>query len=98
MSGTIGSLIGAYRSLGGFTTAFGWSSLAIGASHLFGGKQIIEGARLNDLSVQTSDPGVPIPVFYGTERLAGNIIWSTRIIEGSYTEEVGGKGGNQPEQ
>lgn len=51
------------------------------------------GPKLDDLSVQGSAVGVPIPIVYGTYRVAGNIIWSTDLIETTTTEEVGGKGG-----
>lgn len=51
-----------------------------------------EGPRLTDLNVTTSTYGAPIPLPYGPEnRMAGNIIWSTDLIETS--EEQGGKGG-----
>lgn len=53
------------------------------------------GPRLGDLKVQTSTYGVAIPRVYGTARIAGNIIWSTDIIETptTVTVESGGKGG-----
>ncbi|MBK5910559.1 hypothetical protein CCR85_03515 [Rhodothalassium salexigens] len=54
-----------------------------------------EGPRLEDLSVQSSALGGPIPLIYGRWRAAGNVIWSTGLIERreETTEEVGGKGG-----
>lgn len=49
-----------------------------------------KGPRLNDLNVQASTYGNPIPRVYGAEnRLAGNLIWSTGLIE----TEVAGQGG-----
>lgn len=57
------------------------------------------GPRLSDLSVQTSTYGNAIPVLYGTNRVAGNVIWSTGLIEhvNTVTEEApGGKGGSDP--
>lgn len=51
-----------------------------------------EGPRLTDLKVTSSAYGVPIPLVYGPEnRLSGNIIWSSDLIESS--SEQGGKGG-----
>lgn len=51
-----------------------------------------EGPRLTDLNVTTSTYGAPIPLVYGPEnRIAGNVIWSTDLIETA--EESGGKGG-----
>lgn len=53
----------------------------------------VVGPRLNDLQVQSSAEGVPIPVIYGTVRLAGNVMWALPITEVETTEEVSAKGG-----
>lgn len=57
----------------------------------------ISGVRLADLTVQTSAYGKTIPILYGTNRIAGNVIWSLPITEHEVTtsEEVGGKGGGR---
>lgn len=54
-----------------------------------------EGARLDDLRVSSSAYGAFIPLNYGTNRTAGNIIWSLPLIEEKTTETStqGGKGG-----
>lgn len=54
-----------------------------------------EGPRLGDLTVSSSSWGAPIPIAYGTVRLAGNMIWALPLNETSVTEsqETGGKGG-----
>lgn len=55
-----------------------------------------EGARLEDLAVQTSTYGRMIPQVFGTVRIAGNVIWSRPIREVATTTTVssgGGKGG-----
>lgn len=55
-----------------------------------------EGPRLADLSVQVSTYGKMIPLFYGTVRIAGNVIWSRPIRETATTttsSSGGGKGG-----
>lgn len=60
-----------------------------------GGRQI-EGPRLGDLSVQSSAYGQAVPLVYGTARVAGNVIWSTGLIETRREETSkvkGGKGG-----
>jgi hypothetical protein len=58
---------------------------------LFPQKQ--EGPRLADLSVQTSTLGNPIPLLFGPEnRIAGNVIWSTGLLETAHTQKAG-KGG-----
>ena len=55
------------------------------------------GPRLDDLSVHSSALGTPVPFSYGRHRSAGNVIWSTGLIETeqSTSEKVGGKGGGQ---
>lgn len=54
-----------------------------------------EGARLSDLSVQGSAYGAAVPLVYGRARVAGNVIWSTGLIESRHESRtrVGGKGG-----
>ena len=82
-SAVIGSAVG--RALGGVLD-----------SAIFGGDGIHrEGARLEELSVQTSTYGKMIPVVFGSARIAGNIIWSRPIKEIAETTEtsVGGKAG-----
>ena len=53
----------------------------------------VNGPRLNDLSVQSSAVGAPIPIVYGTYAIAGNVIWSSGIIESVSRRRQGGKGG-----
>ena len=49
---------------------------------------------LTDLQVQTSSWGAGLPQVIGTQRLAGNIIWSTdKIMVGGQQGKAGGKGG-----
>jgi hypothetical protein len=61
---------------------------------LFGPKITNEGPRLNDLTVQASSYGQPIPRVFGPEnRVAGNVIWSTGLVETASTTKQGGKGG-----
>lgn len=60
-----------------------------------------EGARLENLAVQTSTYGKMLPILYGTVRIAGNIIWARPIKETRVTTTVssGGKGsGSEVEQ
>jgi hypothetical protein len=55
-----------------------------------------QGSRLSDLSAQVSTYGKTIPLLYGTSRLAGNVIWATKIKETATTNTSrsgGGKGG-----
>lgn len=55
----------------------------------------IEGPRLNDLKVQSSKYGAPIPIVYGRARVSGNILWikGNKLIERRVVTEEGGKGG-----
>lgn len=53
----------------------------------------VHGPRLNDLNVQSSAVGAPIPLVYGTYAIAGNVIWSSGIIETVSKKKQGGKGG-----
>jgi hypothetical protein len=53
----------------------------------------VSGPRLNDLTVQSSAVGAPIPIVYGTYAIAGNLIWSGGIEETVTKRRQGGKGG-----
>ncbi|MEA2931144.1 MAG: hypothetical protein QOG38_3572, partial [Hyphomicrobiales bacterium] len=59
----------------------------------------VEGPRLADLDVMASTEGAPIPRLYGRARIAGQVIWATRLEEvvSTRTETTGGgKGGGSP--
>lgn len=55
----------------------------------------VEGPRLSDLDVLASTEGAPIPRLYGRARLAGQVIWATKLEEvvTTRTETTGGGGG-----
>lgn len=58
----------------------------------------IQGPRLSDLNVQSSAYGESIPLVWGPQnRLAGNVIWSTGLIERAKVVEAG-KGGTETTQ
>ncbi len=57
------------------------------------GSATIKGPRLSSLKVQDSSYGNGIPILYGRCRVAGNVIWSSDLIESISTDNVGGKGG-----
>jgi hypothetical protein len=73
------------------------SSIANGMS---GSKTHYEGARLENLAVQTSTYGRMIPIVFGTVRISGNVIWSRPIreIETNTRVSSGGKGGTGKRQ
>lgn len=53
----------------------------------------VQGPRMGDLKVQASTYGTPIPIYYGTSRGAGQIMWSSDLIETEHEQDAGGKGG-----
>jgi hypothetical protein len=74
--------------------AIGWTVGSVLGQLLFPGKAPDRvGPRLNDLRVQQSQYGVAIPIVFGTDRIAGNIIWSTDLRETEVRTSSGGKGG-----
>lgn len=78
--------------IGGPTGAqIGWAAGSLLGASMGPGTQ---GPRLADTKVQVSSYGAAIPILFGCDRLAGNVIWSTDLIETTSTS--GGKGG--PEQ
>ncbi len=82
MPGIGGALFGTLAgSLGGMID----SKLGLGTT--------VTGPRLENLSVQDSRYGAGIPIIYGNARVAGNVIWSTDLIETQHNTSVGGKGG-----
>lgn len=58
-----------------------------------GDDRVVEGPRLTDLGVSASSYGRPIPIAYGTNRVAGNLIWSPGLKEHRLEESQGAKGG-----
>lgn len=50
------------------------------------------GPRLDDLKLQTSSYGTPIPRLYGRMRVAGTVVWATDLKEEEEIEGGGGKG------
>ena len=85
----------ALTSAVGIGASAGWLGGVIIGNLLFGQKgPTQEGARLTDLTVQSSTYGKAIPIVYGTMRFAGNVIWSTSIQETRHVQhQRGGKGG-----
>lgn len=78
---------------GAIGAQIGWLIGSFIGQALFAPSQKFEGPRLRDLQVQSSTDGAPMPLTYGTTRLAGNIIWSTPIREKKTKKKVkSGKG------
>lgn len=96
--------IGALAVPGGFA-AFGWLSVALiasGALGLLGPKPVgIDQAAAQDLAIQGSDYGPPVPVLFGRGRLVGNILRfdnSQFESQAIFSKRQGGKGGKKKRQ
>jgi len=64
----------------------GWALGGVAGALLFPPKgQDTQGPRLNDLTVQTSGYGLPIPLAVGRVKLAGNVIWKADLRERATT-------------
>lgn len=99
--GAAGGLIGG-ALFGPLGAVAGRALGAIGGSvidgALLGGNRsrTAEGPRLADLDVMASTEGAPLPRVYGRARLAGQVIWATKLkeVKKEETQSVGGKGGS----
>jgi hypothetical protein len=93
---TVGAVIGG--AIGGPFGAMLGRALGAYAGHaidseLFGEKQTVHGARLEQARIMASSDGAPMPKAYGRVRIGGQVIWATRFEEIASTERQGGKGG-----
>ncbi|MEM9221488.1 MAG: glycoside hydrolase TIM-barrel-like domain-containing protein [Pseudomonadota bacterium] len=59
---------------------------------LLGENSVRSYGRIDDLSIQTSSEGNPIPKVFGRMRIAGTVIWATEFQE-HYETQSAGKGG-----
>ena len=96
----MGSLVGAL--LGAFLIKPIGLGITIGSligGLLFPSRRKQGPAQFANLQVQTSQKGEPIPVVYGTQRLAGNILWygNFQRHENAPGGKGGGKGGSPPD-
>lgn len=87
--GVAGAFIGA--AIPGVGAAIGWTVGVMLGAMLFPVSGP-DGPRLEDLRVQGSEYGRPIPIVYGTVALGGNIIWATDLVEVATEVDVGGGG------
>lgn len=99
----IGAAIGSAIAPVGFTFlgmsagAIGWTLGGLAASAMQGPTELpgVQGPRLSDLKAQSASYGNMLPLLYGRAAMAGNVIWSSDVIETATTTtvETGGKGG-----
>src|SRR5947199_8817460 len=93
-----GAVFGPAGAIGGRLVGAIGGSL-IDQSLFGGGERNLQGPRLADLDVMASTEGAPIPRVYGRARLAGQVIWATKLEEVVSTQsdtDSGGKGAPQP--
>ena len=64
-------------------------------SGLFGSSVNQSAPAAASLQIQTSNYGRPIPIIYGTTRMAGNLVWYSDFKSIPHTTTQGGKGGGQ---
>ncbi|MDD3182304.1 MAG: hypothetical protein PHD48_05835, partial [Alphaproteobacteria bacterium] len=94
----LGALGAGLSSAAGIGATIGWMGGVVLGNLLFGSKTEVEGSKLDDLSVQSSTYGGTIQLVYGTMRVAGNVIWSTKLKETRHESSAGGKGGGGAKQ
>ena len=79
LGGPLGVIVGSAIGQGVDRAAFG------------GGRR--QGPRLSDLAVQGSSYGEAVPRLYGMTRVAGQVIWSTGLIETAHSSGGGKRSG-----
>jgi hypothetical protein len=57
------------------------------------GSAPVESGRVERFRVMGSSEGAPLARVFGRNRVAGQVIWSSRFLESVNSESVGGKGG-----
>lgn len=89
--GAIGAGVGSFFG----NWMLGWSIGTTIGGLLFGGSNggHQDRGKLDDLRVSGSAYGAAIPRAWGYVRLAGNIIWSTDLVEHAHSQGGGGSGG-----
>lgn len=88
--GAVGSAVG-----GPVGAAVGSILGGVGDRVLFGAGGRRRGPRLGELAVQGSRYGEGLPRLYGTMRVAGQVIWSTGLVETARTSGGGKKSGGK---
>lgn len=94
--GAAGRAVGSqFGPAGSFLGSALGSAIGQGFDATRGSKRHYEGARLEELAVQSSLYGRSIPIVFGSMRLAGNVIWARPLkeLQTTSTTSAGGKGG-----
>lgn len=86
--GGVGAVLGYVLAPYTFGTSYaasmavaGWAIGSTIGAYISADTVITKGPRIDDLKLQVSGYGVDIPIVYGTVRIAGNVFWSTDLIE-----------------
>lgn len=87
--GVAGAAVGSFFG----APSLGFSIGAAIGGALFPANTNVKGPTLSDLTVTSSAYGQMIPIVYGTDKVSGNIIWSTPKIPHTKKKKTGGKGG-----
>ena len=90
----LGAVAGSYAPGVGWQLGaqIGYMVGSIAGALLFPGGEDQKGPRLGDLRVGDASYGLPIPIVYGTARVAGTMIWTSGIEERSEEESMKGGG------
>ena len=99
LGGLVGAFVGSF--VGNPALGFSLGSSLFGSLFAEDQTETVEGPRLDDLSVQTSSYGKPLPIVYGGYRLSGNVLWmeNNQITETKNVNTVEqGKGGPSKSQ
>lgn len=97
IGGIAGAVIGAFAGMPMLGASIG---MAIGGAIDPPKGPKVEGPRLDDLAVQVTGYGNPIPRIYGTMATMGAIFWveNNALKETATTEQLGGKGGGASQE
>ena len=90
--GVVGAVIGSFIPVIGTQIGFAIGAAIGGYIDTVNTKINNTGPRLSDKQIQISSAGASIPILFGKMRFAGNIAWSTDLIETENKQSDGGKG------
>ncbi len=95
--GVVGGIVG--FAVGGPTGALYGLQIGLAVGNIVSPTQLpgTLGPRLSDKRTTTAQLGAPITEVFGTDVVAGTVIWLGDVVEHAETEEVGGKGGPEGE-
>lgn len=96
IGGVVGAVIGFVVSGGNpMGAVYGFSLGSMAGGLLMPAEMPTQyGPRLDDLHIQVSEYGTPLPIVYGTVAVQGCVIWATDLVEvATETEQGGGSGG-----